>query len=206
MHRVSEETPYIRGKEKCPRRVPATSWHSSSLSWSSARFSGYQKHHKLFCMHSTAIAGRYSCCRHQCWGWSSHPQQLANRHGQDIAYDCCQLPPPTRCAGFFSNMKSNYSCLSMPRRNLLLLQTIYQGSTTMIIVPLTTIKQQLEDDCTRLCHIVTKNNEYLAVLLCKYLLIATYILQILIFALLSVELCRFTNEKNIEPIGTQHYQ
>ena len=88
MHRVSEETPYIRGKEKCPRRVPATSWHSSSLSWSSARFSGYQKHHKLFCMHSTAIAGRYSCCRHQCWGWSSHPQQLANRHGQDIAYDC----------------------------------------------------------------------------------------------------------------------
>ena len=53
------------------------------------------------------------------------------------------------------------------------------------------------------CH---KNNEYLAFLLCKYLLIATYILQILIFALLSVELCRFTNENNIEPIGTQHYQ
>ena len=87
MHRVSEETPYIRGKEKCPRRVPATSWHSSSLSWSSARFSGYQKHHKLFCMHSTAIAGRYSCCRHQCWGWSSHPQQLANRHGRKVVLE-----------------------------------------------------------------------------------------------------------------------
>ena len=93
--------------------------------------------HALYCH---CIAGRYSCCRHQCWGWSSHPQQLANRHGQDIAYDCCQLPPPTRCAGFFSNMKSNYSCLSMPRRNLLSLQIICQGSTTMIIVPLTTIK------------------------------------------------------------------
>ena len=51
-----------------------------------------------------------------------------------------------------------------------------------------------------------KDNEYLAVLPCKYLLIATYILQILIFALLSVELCRFTNENNIEPIGPQHYQ
>ena len=115
----------------------------------------------------------------------------------------CLLPPGE--LSLFS-MKRNESCLSMPRRNLLSLQTIYQGSTTMIIVPLTTIKQQLEDDCTRLCHIVTKNNEYLAVLLCKYLLIATYILQILIFALLSVELCRFTNENNIEPIGTQHYQ
>lgn len=116
----------------------------------------------------------------------------------------CLLPPGE--LSLFS-MKRNESCLSMPRRNLLsLLQIIFQGSTTMIIVPLTTIKQQLEDDCTRLCHIVTKNNEYLAVLLCKYLLIATYILQILIFALLSVELCRFTNENNIEPIGTQHYQ
>ena len=47
-------------------------------------------------------------------------------------------------------MKRNESCLSMPRRNLLSLQTICQGSTTMIIVLLTTIKQQLEDDCTRL--------------------------------------------------------
>ena len=91
----------FEAREKCPRRVPATSWHSSSLSWSSARFSGYQKHHKLYCMHSTAIAGGYSCCRHQCWGWSSHPQQPANRHGQDIAYDRRQLPPPTRCAEFF---------------------------------------------------------------------------------------------------------
>ena len=27
--------------------------------------------------------------------------QPANRHGQDIAYDRRQLPPPTRCAGFF---------------------------------------------------------------------------------------------------------
>ena len=48
-------------------------------------------------------------------------------------------------------MKRSESCLSLPRRNLLsLLQIIFQGSTTMIIVPLTTIKQQLEDDCTRL--------------------------------------------------------
>ena len=38
------------------------------------------------------------------------------------------------------------------------------------------------------------------------MVITTYVLQILIFALLSVELCRFTNENNIEPIGTQHYQ
>ena len=53
---------------------------------------------------------------------------------------------------------------------------------------------------------IITNNEYPAVLSCKYLAIATYVLQILIFALLSVELCRFTNENNIEPIGTQHYQ
>ena len=50
----------------------------------------------------------------------------------------------------FFDMKRNESCLSMPRRNILSLQTICQGSTTMIIVLLTTIKQQLEDDCTRL--------------------------------------------------------
>ena len=61
-------------------------------------------------------------------------------------------------------------------------------------------------DIGQIYGVVTENNEYLAVLLCKYLLIATYILQILIFALLSVELCRFTNENNIEPIGPQHYQ
>ena len=60
----------------------------------------------------------------------------------------CLLPPGE--LSLFS-MKRNESCLSMPRRNLLsLLQIIFQGSTTMIIVPLTTIKQQLEDDCTRL--------------------------------------------------------
>ena len=60
----------------------------------------------------------------------------------------CLLPP-----GVLScfSMKRNESCLSMPRKNLLsLLQIIFQGLTTMIIVPLTTIKQQLEDDCTRL--------------------------------------------------------
>ena len=60
----------------------------------------------------------------------------------------CLLPPGE--LSLFS-MKRNESCLSMPRRNLLsLLQIIFQGSTTMIIVPLTTIKQQLEEDCTRL--------------------------------------------------------
>ena len=60
----------------------------------------------------------------------------------------CFLPPGV--LSFFS-MKRSESCLSLPHRNLLsLLQIIFQGSTTMIIVPLTTIMQQLEEDCTRL--------------------------------------------------------
>ena len=45
----------------------------------------------------------------------------------------CLLPPGV--LDFFY-MKRNESCLSMLRRNLLSLQTICQGSTTMIIDPL----------------------------------------------------------------------